>query len=109
MRDLKRFVLFFNPNFLASFATLAGVWVAVWQLILARRSLVAERESNEVARKREHIQRLPQRHFIIYAKYKTREWLMSLLEAESLIRKILSGQDPLAIIPQLERLGLDSP
>jgi hypothetical protein len=87
---------------------LAALLVSAAALVISIKSLQISGRSLEKTRRQEHISLLPRMHFIIYARSRIDEWLETLAEAEMIMKRILENQDP-HLLPQLERLGLDTP
>jgi hypothetical protein len=93
---------------LGDFLTLAALFVSVVALFISVKSLRVACISLEKARRQEHISLLPRMHFIIHARSKMEDWIKTLSEAENIMKRVLDNQDP-HLLPQLQRLGLDTP
>jgi len=98
-------------DFIAIIALLVSagaLFLSAYQTWLTRESLLAAKYALDLSRKQEHLGLLPRMHFILDAKVKMENWLKILSEAEGIMNRALEAKDP-HLLPQLERLGLDTP
>lgn len=93
---------------LGDIVALVALLVSMAALFISLKSLRVSWLSLEKTRRQEHISFLPRMHFIIYARCRMQEWLKTLSEAEMIMKRVLDNQDP-HLLPQLGRLGLDTP